>query len=63
MQNLLTSDRRTVLARIAPDLMPLADFREESLRLAQFRYSRTVMAGERANFRLIEDEPTHQDLQ
>lgn len=60
---LLSSDRRTVTADIPADLMGSVDFRSEELRLASFRYSRTVMAGERANFRLIEDEPIHQDMQ
>lgn len=59
----MNAETRTVLARIDPDLMPLADFRDEGLRLAQFKYSRTVLAGSRADWRLIEDEPTHETQQ
>ena len=45
-----SAETRTVLARIDPDLMPLADFRDEGLRLAQFRYSAGFLAGGRADF-------------
>ena len=54
-------ETRTVLARIDPDLMPLADFREESLRLAAFAYSQTVRSGDKPSFKYV--ETTHQDLQ
>lgn len=47
----MTCETRTVLARIDPDLMPLADFREESTRLAYFDQSRRTVAGNRAEYR------------
>lgn len=52
-------ETRTVLARIDPDLMPLADFRDEGLRLAAFRYSATVVAGQRCDYKRPSD-PSHE---
>lgn len=56
----MISERRTTIPDIPPDLLAILDRRDEQLRLAQFAYSRTVMAGSRADFRLI-DEPTHEN--
>jgi hypothetical protein len=58
----MIAETRTTYAEVDPRLMPLLDRRDEDLRLAQFRYSRTVMAGQRADWRLI-DEPTHETEQ
>jgi len=44
-------DRRVVMAEIPEDLRRMADARSETLRLASFRYSETVMAGQRCDFR------------
>ena len=62
MIHLLTSDRRVTVETPPADLMGSLDQRSEALRLAAFRYSATVMAGMRADYRLI-DEPTHQERQ
>lgn len=48
---LLSADRRTVTADIPADLMGAIDRRDESLRLAAFRYSAQVVAGQRCDFR------------
>lgn len=56
----MRAETRTTYAEVDPRLMPLLDRRDEDLRLAQFRYSRTVMAGSRADFRVIE-EPIHEN--
>lgn len=53
-------ERRTFVAEVPRDLMAAVDLRDEELRMAQFRYSRTVMAGSRADFRVIE-EPIHEN--
>lgn len=58
-----SAETRTVLARIDPDLMPLADFHDESLRLAAFRYSAQVVAGSKPSFRYLEDTTTHETQQ
>lgn len=44
-------ERRTVVAETPPDLKDREDRRDEELRLAAFRYSATVMAGQRPSFR------------
>lgn len=59
----MTAESRTVIPKVDPITRRVMDFKDEELRLAQFRYSRTVMAGDRANFRLIQDTPTHQERQ
>lgn len=59
----MTAESRTVIPQVDPMTRRVMDMRCEELRLAQFRYSRTVMAGDRANFRLIQDTPTHQERQ
>ena len=59
----MNADRRTVIPSVDPMTLRVMDFRDEELRLAQFKYSATVLAGSRANFRLIEDETTHQERQ
>lgn len=53
-------ESRTTIPDIPPDLLAILDRRDEELRLAQFRYSAQVMAGSRADFRLI-DEPFHEN--
>lgn len=58
----MIAERRTTIPDIPPDLLAILDRRDESLRLAQFAYSRTVMAGSKPSFRLI-DEPTHENEQ
>lgn len=55
-------ERRTFVAEVPMQLRRLVDLKDDALRLAQFRYSRTVMAGQRADWRLI-DEPTHETEQ
>jgi hypothetical protein len=47
-----TNDRRVTYADIPADLIP--DQRSEELRLASFRYSETVMAGQRCDFRQMQ---------
>jgi D-Tyr-tRNAtyr deacylase len=42
--------------------LKVMDMRDESLRLAQFRYSAQVVAGSKPSFRYL-DEPTHQERQ
>lgn len=59
----MISESRTVIPSVDPMTLRSMDFKSEELRLAQFKYSATVLAGSRANFRLIEDEPTHQERQ
>ena len=46
-----TQDRVTRIAEVPADLRPLMDMRDESLRLASFAYSATVLAGDTADFR------------
>lgn len=58
----MIAETRTTIPDIPPDLLAILDRRDESLRLAQFRYSSQVMAGQRADFRLI-DEPIHENEQ
>lgn len=56
------TETRTVVAQVAQDLRACLDLRDEGLRLAQFAYSATVMAGSKPSFRYLEDTPIHQDL-
>jgi hypothetical protein len=56
----MISESRTVIPSVDPMTLRSMDFRSEELRLAQFRYSRTVMAGSRADWRMI-DEPDHEN--
>jgi hypothetical protein len=59
----MIAERRVTIPTVDPMTLRAMGFRDEELRLAQFKYSATVLAGSRANFRLIEDEPTHQERQ
>jgi hypothetical protein len=43
------------MAEIPEDLRRMADARSETLRLASFRYSETVMAGSSPSFRFIDE--------
>lgn len=61
MLDMMRHDRRTVTADIPADLMGAIDRRDESLRLAAFRYSAQVVAGSRPSFRYL-DDPNHQDM-
>jgi hypothetical protein len=54
---------RVTIPEVDPALRGLAEFRDEELRLASFRYSRTVLAGTKASFRFIEDTPIHEAIQ
>jgi hypothetical protein len=47
--------RRIVIPETPPDLRRMEDRRDEELRLAQFRYSETVLAGQRCDFRSVEN--------
>lgn len=51
-------ETRTTIATVDPMTRRVMDMRDEELRLAQFKYSRTVMAGSRADWRMI-DGPVH----
>lgn len=53
---------RTFVAEVPLHLRRLVDLKDDALREAQFRYSRTFLAGMRADFRLIE-EPIHETEQ
>jgi hypothetical protein len=55
-------ERRTFVAEVPLHLRHLVDLKDDGLREAQFRYSRTVMAGSRADFRVI-DDPIHETEQ
>jgi hypothetical protein len=55
----MTAESRTVIPSVDPMTRRVMDMRDESLRLAQFRYSRTVVAGSKPSFRFI-DTPTHE---
>lgn len=59
MIELLTNDRRVTVAEVPADLLTLCDRRSEELRLAQFAYSATVLAGDSADFRYM-DGPHHE---
>lgn len=58
----MNADRRTTIPTVDPMTLRVMDFRDEELRLAQFRYSAEVVAGSKPSFRYI-DEPTHQERQ
>lgn len=58
----MTAESRTVIPQVDPMTLRVMDFRDEELRLAQFRYSSQVVAGSKPSFRYL-DEPTHQDMQ
>lgn len=53
-------ETRTTIPTVDPMTLRMMDFRDEELRLAQFRYSAQVVAGQRCDFRVI-DGPTHED--
>jgi D-Tyr-tRNAtyr deacylase len=52
----MNAETRTFIPHVDPMTLRVMDFRDERLRLAQFRYSATVMAGSKPSFRFI-DEP------
>lgn len=56
----MTAETRTVIPQVDPMTLRVMDFKSEELRLAQFRYSAQVVAGQRCDFRVI-DGPTHED--
>lgn len=58
----MNTESRTVIPSVDPMTLKAMDFRDESLRLAQFRYSAQVVAGSKPSFRYIQ-EPTHQERQ
>lgn len=60
---MISNGMRVTVPAIPADLAGRVDLRDEDLRLAQFRYSRTVMAGSRCDWRLIEDTPIHETEQ
>ena len=47
----MIAERRTTIPDIPPDLLAILDRRDEKLRLAQFRYSAQVVAGQLCDFR------------
>ena len=47
----MIAERRTTIPDIPPDLLAILNRRDEKLRLAQFRYSAQVVAGQRCDFR------------
>lgn len=53
------NETRTVIPQVDPMTLRVMDFRDERLRLAQFTYSATVLAGSKPSFRFI-DEPIHE---
>jgi D-Tyr-tRNAtyr deacylase len=55
----MTAETRTVIPQVDPMTLRVMDFRDERLRLAQFTYSATVLAGSKPSFRFI-DEPIHE---
>jgi D-Tyr-tRNAtyr deacylase len=55
----MNAETRTVIPQVDPMTLKVMDFRDERLRLAQFAYSATVMAGTKPSFRFI-DEPMHE---
>jgi D-Tyr-tRNAtyr deacylase len=55
----MNAESRTFIPQVDPMTLKVMDFRDERLRLAQFRYSSTVMAGSKPSFRFI-DEPIHE---
>lgn len=61
MIHLLTQDRRTTVNVPPADLAPLIYYTSLELREAMFRYSATVMAGQKPSFRYLE-EPMHERM-
>lgn len=55
----MVSESRTTIPTVDPMTLRVMDFRDEELRLAQFRYSAQVVAGSKPSFRFI-DTPTHE---
>lgn len=61
----MTTETRTVVAQVAPDLLARRDYTDDMTRLAYFRQSAATVAGKAAPFRWDEyvqhektDEPT-----
>jgi len=52
--HLLTQDRRVTVNAPPADLAPLIDYTSLELREAMFRYSASVVAGQRCDFRFNE---------
>lgn len=54
MIHLLTQDRRVTVNAPPADLAPLIDYTSLELREAMFKYSASVVAGQRCDFRFSE---------
>ena len=55
------AESRTVIPSVDPMTLRSMDFRDEELRLAQFRYSQTVRSGDKPSFRYV--QTNHQERQ